>query len=226
MNRGELRLKIRINLKIFLIIILFLLTKQIEIYGIVMLFALIHELGHLLAGLLLGLKPETISIMPAGLAICFKTEVQDYNNKINNTRMISIKKIIIAIAGPLTNLIIAIICIITNVNNSLIIYANILLAIFNLIPIYPLDGGRIAKEFFSITNGMMKSYNYTHIVSKLCIIIITMITSVAILYYKNIAILLILTYLWIIYIRENKFLEQKYNLYKMLLKDRILAQNT
>lgn len=36
-------MQIRINLQIFLFIILFLLTKQIELYALIMFFALIHE---------------------------------------------------------------------------------------------------------------------------------------------------------------------------------------
>ena len=51
-------MKIRIDLKIFLIIFIFILTNQIQIYMLIMIFALLHELGHLLAGLLLKLKPE------------------------------------------------------------------------------------------------------------------------------------------------------------------------
>lgn len=42
-------MQIKINLKIFIFLILFILTNQIEIYGILMLFATVHELGHLLA---------------------------------------------------------------------------------------------------------------------------------------------------------------------------------
>ena len=41
-------MSIKIDLKIFLFVILFWLTSQIEIYAILMIFALIHELGHLL----------------------------------------------------------------------------------------------------------------------------------------------------------------------------------
>ena len=45
-------MRFRIDLKIFIFLIIFYFTKQIEIYAMIMLFALIHELGHLLACLL------------------------------------------------------------------------------------------------------------------------------------------------------------------------------
>ena len=75
-------MRFRIDLKIFLFLILFYLTKQIEIYAMIMVFALIHELGHLLAGIILKMKPEKLEIMPFGVSIAFKIEPKDYNKKI------------------------------------------------------------------------------------------------------------------------------------------------
>ena len=40
-------MQIKINLKIFIFIILFILTKQIELYGVLMIFGIIHELAHI-----------------------------------------------------------------------------------------------------------------------------------------------------------------------------------
>jgi len=40
--------RIRLHLKLFIFIAIFILTRQIEIYGMLMLFALFHELGHML----------------------------------------------------------------------------------------------------------------------------------------------------------------------------------
>ena len=57
-------MKFRIDLKIFAFVILFFITKQIEVYALIMLFAIIHELAHLLAGVLLKFKPESISLIP------------------------------------------------------------------------------------------------------------------------------------------------------------------
>lgn len=64
-------MRFRMDLKIFFFLALFYLTKQIEIYAMVMFFAIIHELGHLVAGLLLGMKPEKLEIMPYRCVNCF-----------------------------------------------------------------------------------------------------------------------------------------------------------
>ena len=97
---------IKLNLNIFLFFLLFLLTNQLEIYALVMIFALIHELAHLVSGILMGLRPETLKIMPLGFSIEYKTNVEDYNKKVLKSNMLSLKKIIIACAGPLINLIV------------------------------------------------------------------------------------------------------------------------
>lgn len=57
-------MRFRIDLKIFIFIILFYFTKQIEIYALIMLFAIIHELAHLLTGILLGFKPDKLELIP------------------------------------------------------------------------------------------------------------------------------------------------------------------
>ncbi len=85
-------MRFRIDLKIFIIIILFYLTKQIQIYALIMIFALIHELAHLVAGILIKMKPEKLEIMPFGFSISFKINVYEYNKKIKNGNMLSLKK--------------------------------------------------------------------------------------------------------------------------------------
>ena len=199
-------MRFRIDLKIFIFLIIFYFTKQIEIYAMIMLFALIHELGHLLAGLLMGMKPEKIELMPFGVSISFKIKVEEYNKKIKKGNMLEIKKILVALAGPLTNFIIIVIA--SNINIDLfkaliIIYTNFLIMIFNLLPIYPLDGGRILKGILHINFGIQKSEFYTNIISKITVTIITILSSVLILYIHNIAIALIDMYLWYLIIKED-----------------------
>ena len=209
-------MKIKINLQIFFFIIIFLLTRQIKIYGILMIFAFIHELGHMLAGIILGLKPSSMEIMPFGLRISFDVNPYNYNKKIINATMLTLKKLIIACMGPITNLILVIIyCIFDitffGIQREFVIYANILIGAFNLIPIYPLDGGRIAKCLIHIFVGLKQSYKYTNLISNITIILLTSISSIAILYLKNIAILVIIIYLWILVLIENKRYRSKLN---------------
>lgn len=210
-------MQITINLQIFLFIILFLLTKQIELYVLIMFFALIHECGHIFAGLILKLKPKKLDIMPFGLAVTFES----YGYK----KLVEAKKILIALAGPLTNILICVIALFINIDPNVkqtIIYSNILVAFFNLIPIYPLDGGRILKGLIKLKykNNIIAD-TIVNRISNILAIFFTAISSILILYFKNIAILLVIIYLWIIVIRENK----RFNI-KKKVSNIILEQNS
>ena len=212
-------MRFRIDLKIFLFVILFYITKQVEIYAMIMFFAIIHELGHLVAGLIVGMKPEKMELKPFGFSISFKLKPKDYNIKVKQANILEVKKMIVSLAGPMTNILIILITIFFKINvfkELIIIYSNLLLTIFNILPIYPLDGGRFLKSFLHIFCGKYKSEKYTYNISKVSIIILTVISSIMILYFKNIAIFLAIIYLWIIIIKENNIYLKREKIYKII----------
>lgn len=206
-------MRIKLNLSIFLFVLLFFLTNQIKIYVLVMIFTLLHELAHLICGVLLGFKLDTLRIIPLGFSIEFKINIKDYNKKILNSNILTVKKIIISLAGPLFNLLIVLLGIILNININ-IIYTNFLILIFNLLPIYPLDGGRILNNILKILVGNRKAHKYTNAIINIFAILFTIIASVMILIVNNIAILLITGAIWQIVIKENK----KYSTYNKIYK--------
>ncbi len=180
-----------------------------------MLFAFCHEMGHLLCGIFMGLKPKSLKIMPMGLSIEFEMYSKNIKEKLQA------KKIWIAIAGPITNIMIMIITIIfgKNIDTILyqeIIYSNILIAIFNLLPIYPLDGGRILKETIHIIKGRKRAIELTNYISNISMVLLTFASSIAIYYYKNLAILFIIAYLWCMIFIENKRYNLKKRIYKII----------
>lgn len=203
-------MKIKVNIQIFAIIIILLLTKQIEMYSWLMLFAFIHEIAHMCAGMALKLKPEMLEIEPFGIGIVFES----FENTEKN-------KIIISLAGPLINLLIAITFMFIKINpQELIINANLLLAIFNLIPIYPLDGGRILKAIIKIKDKKGITEDVLNKISNILMILLTAGSSILILIYKNIGLLLIIAYLWIIVIKENNKYTLKKKINKLLEKQK------
>ena len=218
-------MKLKIDFKIIFFALFFCITKQIRYYIIIMLFASIHECAHLITGLIMGFKVKKFQIMPVGLTLSFKDDINGYNKKVLNGNILCLKKIIILFAGPAINLVIAIIFFyfeldISYISREEIIYSNLLIAIFNMLPIYPLDGGRIIKRILHIFCGLKKSIQFTLIISNITTIILNSILLFMIYLSQNLALAFILFYLTIIVIIENKRIKMKLKMYKIL--DKIL----
>lgn len=214
-------MKFKVDFKIFLFILLFFITKQIETYATIMILAIIHELGHLLAGLILKMKPEKIELMPYGLSISFKLNLEDFNKKINSGNIIEFKKIFVALAGPLTNLIIILILLnfrLTRFSVPVLVYSNILLILFNLLPMYPLDGGRIIKSVLHIIYGKKKSERYINNISFITVILLTLISSILVYITQNFALFLIILFLWCLYIKQDLIYRRRIKIYELIDK--------
>ena len=112
----------------------------------------VHELGHVWMANKLGYKTESvfINIFHGGAII---------DNSYNNNDIHAMK---IAIMGPLVNILLSILLFIPSILLSFLfsplildfiltmITINIMIGIFNLIPVYPLDGGRILRGFIGL----------------------------------------------------------------------------
>ena len=85
-----------------------------------------------------------------------------------------------------------------------------------MLPISPLDGGRILKYLLSIFCGRRKAHSIIYIVSNIFGVIITLIVTYLSIVLNNISYLFVLIYIWIVLLKENKKYKIKKNIYKIL----------
>ena len=79
-----------------------------------------------------------------------------------------------------------------------------------------MDGGRFINEILKIMLGNKKAYKITYLLSKTVLIILTIIASIAILYLQNIAIFIIIAYLWYLEIIEIRRYNKRKNIEKLV----------
>lgn len=136
--------KLEIGISIIPFLILILLTGNYKLFFTYFLITFIHELGHIIMASLFKVKVEKIKLNIFG----FSGQIDDY------TYLDSYKQILILLAGPLTYFISKILInqfylhdIISLVTYHKALLTNKYILLFNILPIYPLDGGRLLKLF-------------------------------------------------------------------------------
>jgi Zn-dependent protease/CBS domain-containing protein len=140
--------------------------RDLAIVGIILACVAAHECGHMLAARRIGLVPKAVILLPlTGVALYDEPRTE----KPLAAALLWKREARLALIGPLVSLALA--CLsagivtasgrgielwnwpflqATNLPKSLV-WANLYLAAFNLMPAYPLDGGRILRAFLSRT---------------------------------------------------------------------------
>jgi Zn-dependent protease/CBS domain-containing protein len=139
--------------------------RGLALVGIIFASVVLHELGHALVSMHAGIPAKAIILLPIG-GITLLDETQ---RPLESGAQTWKRDIRIALAGPLVNLGIAFVAgsIVLAVapeiqlwakpyvhSNHLprsLAWANLGLALFNLLPAYPMDGGRVLRAVFSRT---------------------------------------------------------------------------
>ncbi len=133
-------------------------ARGLALVGIIFGSVVLHELGHALVAQRSGVAVRSIILLPIG-GVTLMDDTGQRNDPARDMR--------IAIAGPVVNLLIAVVsgfCILLfypqarlwshpfvfagNLPRALF-WGNVFLGAFNLLPAYPMDGGRVLRAFFA-----------------------------------------------------------------------------
>ncbi len=149
----------------------------------------LHELAHAFVARKLGYNIKNIKLIPFGICL-----------NINSSEIMTEDEIKIALAGPICNLILSLFCFAiwwlfpASYNYTyLFCYANLITCLFNLLPAFPLDGGRILR-------GIIRSKSNKDISSKICKIVnIVLCVLLLVLFILSCFVRVNITYLFVIF---------------------------
>ena len=166
--------ELRVHLTFFFLLIFVWLTESaahgpanagrgLALVGIIFGSVVLHELGHALVGMRAGVPPKAIILLPIGGVTLLDETQQPIEPGVLTWK----RDIRIAVAGPLVNIFIAVVAggvllavapqihlwakpyvYSGNLPRSLV-WSNLGLALFNLLPAYPMDGGRVLRALLS-----------------------------------------------------------------------------
>jgi Zn-dependent protease len=157
-------------------------TLQDAIAGvafIIVLFAcvVLHEFGHIVAGRRYGIRTPDVTLWPIG-GIASMERMPDKPSQ----------EIVVALAGPAVNAVIAFVLIVALglrfdleqmtpievIQSSFvaqIAVANIVLLVFNLIPAFPMDGGRVLRAVLAMKLGNARATQVAAIVGQILAVV-------------------------------------------------------
>lgn len=155
---------------------------------IIILFLLIfvHELGHFITAMIFQVEVDKIYIYPFGGISKFRMSLNESLRK----------EFIILIMGPLVQCVFSFLLLKLDFFNSyqkLIMVYNYTILTFNLLPIYPLDGGKLLNILLSFRVSFQKSLNVTFLISYLTIFFLAI---YFLIHYFSINVVIMVSFLW------------------------------
>ncbi len=198
------KITFKIHLFYYLLAILCIMNGYFKDFILISLIIIIHEFGHIIMALYYDWKIEKVVILPFGGITIFN---EILNKKIKEEFMI-------AIMGPIFQILLFIIVNKITYDYKFNFYNNLLL-IFNLMPIYPLDGSKI------LNLGLCKilPYKISHKISIYFSYLILLIYILYIMYNPNLILFIAIIFLFFKVIVEHK--KHKY-IYNKFLFERYL----
>lgn len=138
-------LSVRVSLIVYLIALAAVIFGKFDKFASYFIAIVLHEIAHAVTANALGYRLNEFRLMPYGAALIGVFDGASTSDE---------RKI--AIAGPLTNIVLAVVLAAvwwlipaSQYFTEDFVFANVTIAATNVLPVYPLDGGRIVLAFMS-----------------------------------------------------------------------------
>lgn len=126
-------MKFRLHPILLPIFLFLMITGGLSVYALIFISLLLHEVGHLIAAKLTGMRVRSCTIMPYGGELVIPS------------RLLAPKKnrLLVALGGPIATTILLFLALLVSFpGGDLFIRIQVALLLLNLLPILPLDGGQ------------------------------------------------------------------------------------
>jgi len=202
--------------------ILWSLAFILSIFGCVVL----HELGHALAARHYGIGTRDITLLPIGGVASLESMPEKPS-----------EELVVALAGPAVNFVIVLLLLpflhfmpaftemeqvtAINANNFLLMFmtVNVVLAFFNLLPAFPMDGGRVLRALLAMRFERAKATRIAATVGQVCAL-----GFVVLGFYGNPFLILIGIFIFLGARSEANYTETKSMLTGYVVRDVLLRQ--
>jgi len=203
----------KINIFTYILLILSFLSGYYKEISIILFILIVHELGHFFLMKLFNIKVNKITIYPYGGMI--------KSNILINTN--SLKILLISLGGIINQIILFLLIYLFNtiglINDNLYTifnYSNISIIIFNLLPIYPLDGYKILNSILELFLSFKNSLIISLIVNIVCLI--SFIIYLFLYKINNYIIVIFLLTVFFKYLSEIKYIFNKLYIERIIYK--------
>ncbi len=194
-------MSIKIHIYLILMSAYMFAIGKIETFAYFYLFVIMHELSHILVALILKVDVKEIELLPIGI-----TAKYERNSSL-------VRELIISLAGPLASFLFRYLF-----NSETYKLMNLVIALFNLVPIYPLDGGRIIRCVCGILFGKFRGKKISLVITKIFLIILVLLSLVVATFSKNYYLIILVFYVFCI-VKEEIKKEQFYGIINYLQID-------
>ena len=188
---------LKISIPFYITFLIFMSIGKFKLFITLTLFTLFHEFGHIIMGLIFKYKIEKIIILPLGCLTIF-------NKRINDNIF---KNLLLTIMGPIFQIILFLF-----IKDEVYIKYNLIILIFNLLPIYPLDGSKILLNIIYLIMPFINANKFSLLISIIFLVLLVLFRPTSLIIY----------FIFVVYIIQiikeykinsslfNKFLLERY----------------